>query len=432
MIIHVVQDGETADEIAKKYGIAVEKLILDNEMQNPNNLAAGETLVILIPKVTHTVQEGDTLYGIAELYGISVRQLLRNNPYLSDREFIYPGETIVISYETEKVGKLSTYGYAYPYINTDVLIKTLPYLTYITVYSYTFEADGRINDLDDLEIIELAKNYQVAPIMMLNPEDDTQNGVSDIIENLLLSQVSQERFFSNVLRILKTKGYYGVNLNVPYIFPQNRDNYLEFMINFSNYLKSEGHYVVFNTLSLNAFEIMTGVVYEGFDYSKLIQYIDGLFLMTYEWGNYIGIPTGIISFDKIRRYVSEMAERFPADRLYIGIPTLGYMWELPFVLGVSRGIAVTSNAAVELSKSVDAVINYDDLSKTAYFQYILDKENVVRFKDTRSIIEYLNLVKEFDLKGISIWNIMIFYPQLWLVVNALYDINNIYEDNENT
>lgn len=432
MIIHVVQDGETADEIAKKYGIAVEKLILDNEMQNPNNLAAGETLVILIPKVTHTVQEGDTLYGIAELYGISVRQLLRNNPYLSDREFIYPGETIVISYETEKVGKLSTYGYAYPYINTDVLIKTLPYLTYITVYSYTFEADGRINDLDDLEIIELAKNYQVAPIMMLNPEDDTQNGVSDIIENLLLSQVSQERFFSNVLRILKTKGYYGVNLNVPYIFPQNRDNYLEFMINFSNYLKSEGHYVVFNTLSLNAFEIMTGVVYEGFDYSKLIQYIDGLFLMTYEWGNYIGIPTGIISFDKIRRYVSEMAERFPADRLYIGIPTLGYMWELPFVLGVSRGIAVTSNAAVELSKSVDAVINYDDLSKTAYFQYILDKEYVVRFKDTRSIIEYLNLVKEFDLKGISIWNIMIFYPQLWLVVNALYDINNIYEDNENT
>lgn len=432
MIIHVVQDGETADEIAKKYGIAVEKLILDNEMQNPNNLAAGETLVILIPKVTHTVQEGDTLYGIAELYGISVRQLLRNNPYLSDREFIYPGETIVISYETEKVGKLSTYGYAYPYINTDVLIKTLPYLTYITVYSYTFEADGRINDLDDLEIIELAKNYQVAPIMMLNPEDDTQNGVSDIIENLLLSQVSQERFFSNVLRILKTKGYYGVNLNVPYIFPQNRDNYLEFMINFSNYLKSEGHYVVFNTLSLNAFEIMTGVVYEGFDYSKLIQYIDGLFLMTYEWGNYIGIPTGIISFDKIRRYVSEMAERFPADRLYIGIPILGYMWELPFVLGVSRGIAVTSNAAVELSKSVDAVINYDDLSKTAYFQYILDKEYVVRFKDTRSIIEYLNLVKEFDLKGISIWNIMIFYPQLWLVVNALYDINNIYEDNENT
>jgi len=431
MIIHIVQSGETANEIAMKYGISEERLIQDNEIRNSNNLAAGETLVILIPKVTHTVKEGDTLYGIADLYGISVLQLLRNNPFLSSREYIYPGETIVISYETEKVGKLSTYGYAYPYISTDVLIKTLPFLTYITVYSYTFDAEGNVNDLDDLEIIELAKDYQVAPIMMLNPEDDTQNGASDIMENLLMNQANQERFFSNVLEILNTKGYYGINLNVPYILPQNRENYVEFMINFSNYLKSEGYTVVFNTLSLSSFEIMTGVVYEGFEYSKLIQYIDGLFLMTYEWGNYIGIPTGIISFDKIRRYVSEMAERFPADRMYIGIPILGYMWELPFNLGVSRGIAITNNAAVELSKSMEAVINYDDLTKTAYFQYILDREHVVRFRDTRSIIEYLNLVEEIGLNGISIWNIMQFYPQLWLVVNALYDINNINMDNEN-
>lgn len=154
--------------------------------------------------------------------------------------------------------------------------------------------------------------------------------------------------------------------------------------------------------------------------------------MTYEWGNYIGIPTGIISFDNIRQYVGEMAERFPADRMYIGIPILGYMWELPFVLGVSKGIAITSNSAVELSKGIGVAIDYDDISKTAYFQYILDREYVVRFRDTRSINEYLELVNEFGLNGISIWNIMQFYPQLWLVVNSLYDINNVYEDKENS
>ncbi|HHX12039.1 MAG TPA: LysM peptidoglycan-binding domain-containing protein, partial [Clostridiales bacterium] len=142
MIIHVVQSGESTNEIAKKYGVSEERLILDNEIQNPNNLAIGETLIILIPQVTHIVQEGDTLYGIANLYGITVLQLLRNNPYLSGRNYIYQGEIIVISYENEKVGKLSTYGYAYPYINTDVLKKTLPFLTYITVYSYSFTAEG--------------------------------------------------------------------------------------------------------------------------------------------------------------------------------------------------------------------------------------------------------------------------------------------------
>ena len=51
MIIHVVQTGESTNEIAKKYGISEERLILDNEIQNPDNLAVGETLIILIPQV---------------------------------------------------------------------------------------------------------------------------------------------------------------------------------------------------------------------------------------------------------------------------------------------------------------------------------------------------------------------------------------------
>lgn len=195
------------------------------------------------------------------------------------------------------------------------------------------------------------------------------------------------------------------------------------MIKFSNMVKNAGYEIVFNTLSLSTFETMTGIVYEGFDYSRLVQYVDGLFLMTYEWGNYIGIPTGIISFDNIRQYVQDMTERFPKEKIFLGIPILGYMWVLPFVLGESRGIAISSNSAVELSGDVNAVIHYDDISKTAYFGFITDREYIVRFRDARSIYEYLNLVDEFELNGISIWNIMQFYPQLWLVVNALYDIN---------
>lgn len=427
MIIHVVQAGETVADIANKYGISEEILIRNNEIKTPNNLAIGETLVILIPSVTHTVQEGDTLNQIAAQYGVTVLQLLRNNPFLSEREYIYPGETLVISYNTGKIGRLSTYGYAYPHIGIEVLKKTLPFLTYITIYSYSFTDDGRIIDIDDGRIIELARQYNVAPIMMLNIESSDQNYVINTMHKLLISQESQDNLFYNVRELLRAKGYYGVNLNVPYIYPQDRDNYVEFMIRFSNYLKREGYTVVFNTLSLSTFEIMTGIVYEGFNYSKLIQNIDGLFLMTYEWGNYIGIPTGIISFDNIMKYILNMTERFPAERMFMGIPILGYLWELPFILGESRGYALTSNAAVELSKSVGGSIYYDDISKTAYFQYILGREFVVRFRDTRSINEYLNMVAEFGLAGISIWNIMKFYPQLWLLVNALYDIENIYE-----
>lgn len=425
MIIHVVQAGETTGEIADKYGISEERLILDNNIQDPDNLAVGETLVILIPRITHIVQEGETLYEIANRYGITEQQLLRNNSFLSDRDLIHPGEMIVISYEGEKIGALSTFGYTYPYINTAVLRRTLPFLTYITVYSYTFTDTGSINDIDDLRIIDLAKEYQVAPIMMLSSVDINQNTESNTIQNLLINKESQDQLIYNVLNILRTKGYYGVNFNVSYILPQNRSDFVDFMIRFSLILKSEGFAFIFNTLSLSTFEIMTGIVYEGFAYSQLTHYVDGLILMTYEWGNFIGIPTGIISFNNIRNYVLYMSERFPPEKMYIGIPILGHLWELPFILGISRGLAVSSNSAVELSKNMNADIHYDEVSKTAYYQYISDREYIVRFRDARSIYEYLNLVNEFGLSGVSIWNIMQYDPQLWLVINSLYDINKI-------
>ena len=70
------------------------------ELNNPNNLVIGQTIVILFPLITYIIQEGDTLGAIAQIYQVTVMQLIRNNPYLSERVYLIPGKTIVISYET--------------------------------------------------------------------------------------------------------------------------------------------------------------------------------------------------------------------------------------------------------------------------------------------------------------------------------------------
>ena len=43
-------------------------------------------------------------------------------------------------------------------------------------------------------------------------------------------------------------------------------------------------------------------------------------------------------------------------------------------------------------------------------------------EDARSIRSKLALASEYQLHGVSIWNIMRYFPQLWLVLNNLYDI----------
>ncbi|MBP1755147.1 MAG: hypothetical protein H6Q59_1545 [Firmicutes bacterium] len=424
MIIHVVQEGETINLISEHYEISAERLIIENEIKNPNKLVVGETLVILYPEITHIIQEGDTLSGIADNYGVTLKQLLRNNPYLSNREFIYPGETIVISYQDDKNMKLSTNGYAYPFIDREILKKTLPFLTYLTIFSYTVTAEGEIYDIDDNEIIQIAKQYGVAPIMMLTAATQDPTEEINVTHNVLMSREKQDQFIENVLSILKIKDYYGVNITTPYIFPQDLDVYVDFIVNFSDRIKSEG-FKVFNTISLSVFDIITSTKFIGLDYVRLGQAVDGVMLMTFEWGNVMGISTGSLAFDSVKNYLSYMAEQIPPEKTIIGGPILGYIWERPYIPGVSKGLVITNSAAVELAGDVGATIQYDDTTKASFFQYISVKEYIVRFRDARSVDAYVKLVPEFGFNGIGMWNIMSYFPQMWLVINSQYEIEEI-------
>ncbi|HCD42715.1 MAG TPA: peptidoglycan-binding protein, partial [Lachnoclostridium sp.] len=71
MIIHVVQPGETIYSISEYYKIPVNRLILENGITNPDNLAIGQTIVIVQPETLYTVQAGDSLESIAEQHGVS-------------------------------------------------------------------------------------------------------------------------------------------------------------------------------------------------------------------------------------------------------------------------------------------------------------------------------------------------------------------------
>ena len=55
MIIHVVEQGQTLSSIAEQYGVTPERLIIDNELPNPENLVVGQSLIVRIPTLEHTI-----------------------------------------------------------------------------------------------------------------------------------------------------------------------------------------------------------------------------------------------------------------------------------------------------------------------------------------------------------------------------------------
>ena len=184
MEIYVVRPGDTVYRIARRYGVPVSQILIDNQISQPEHLVVGQALVVQMPRQTHTVAPGDTLAAIARQHGITLRQLYRNNPILGGEELIYPGQTLVIAYEGTPKDTLSVNGYAYPYIDKDLLTATVPYLTVLTPFTYEFDERGELTDLQDQVLIAMAEQGGAAPIMHLS--NLTDQGFSTQLASLAL------------------------------------------------------------------------------------------------------------------------------------------------------------------------------------------------------------------------------------------------------
>ena len=220
MDIYVVQQGDTVDSIANKFGVDPDRLVKDNSLEFPYELIIGQAIVIAYPKQTYMIKEGDSLRSIADAFNISVMQLLRNNPFLSERDYIYPGETLVISYNTLR--NIHTMGYTYPFIEKKTLIKTLPELTYLSIVNYTTTKSGEIIEYqDDRDIIEISKKYGTIPLMQLTTLSLQGNPNEEVALSILRNVEYQEKNINGFIKIINQKGYGGINIVFNYLNKEN-------------------------------------------------------------------------------------------------------------------------------------------------------------------------------------------------------------------
>lgn len=432
MIIYVVQPGDTLEAIAREYGVPLSRIVSQNELDESADLVVGQNIVITFPNQVYTVKEGDTLESIAENYGVTVNQLLQNNPQLKGMTEIFVGQTIIIDYNTDKKGDIAVNGYIYPFIERDTLIRTLPYLTYLTLFTYGFNSDGTLVDrgiseygLSEEEIINLSKQYGVAPIMHLSTLTEAGVFNSELGNAILNNNQSQDVLINNILNKMDEKGYYGFDIDFEYLSSENRDLYTSFVGKLRNALNEKG-YILITALIPKTSENQPGALYESHDYGGLGSVSDYVLLMTYEWGYSFGPPMAVAPLNEVERVVRYGVTEIPSEKIFLGVPNYAYDWPLPYESGRTKATKITNTEAVQLARETGAVIMYDEFVQTPYFNYT--KENIghiVWFDDARSIQQKLDLVSQYDLYGASYWNVMDWFAQNWLVLNQEYNIEKI-------
>lgn len=422
MIIYMVEPQDTIFSISEKYGVSPSKLSADNGIREGQTLVPGQELVILVPETVYTVRPGETLYTVAERFGTTVNRILADNPILSGNPLIYPGQTLVISYEGEKNRDIIVNGYAYTFIDEQVLRQVLPYLTYLTVFTYGFKENGELIVADDEKILEITKSYGVMPLLLISTLGEDGNFNNTLSTKLFNDPLAQEVLIENLLRTVREKGYSGVEVDFEFIPKEDSSGYLQFLSRLSESLKNEG-YKLFVALAPKTSAEQEGLLYEGHDYGGIGEIADYVILMTYEWGYKFGPPGAVSPINNVENVIRYAVTEIPPQKILLGVPNYGYDWPLPFVKGETEAEGISNSIALERAKNRGVNIMYDEESQAPYYTYTLDGvEHIVWFENASSVLAKLELVEKYNLAGISIWNIMRYFPSLYLVLNSEFGI----------
>ncbi len=424
MTIHVVQEGETLGMIAEQYGVTPERLIIDNELPNPENLVVGQSMIVRIPTEEYTVLEGDNLADIAQAYDITVDEILRNNPWVAAQESLVPGQILLIAYEEEPViDSALIIGYLYPFINPDVHRKSLPFLTYQSLFTYGFTPEGDLIPIEDEELIAIGYERGVPPIMVLAPMNDEMNFDTQIAHNMFVNPEGQNRLIENIIITMQEKGYIGLDIDFEYIQSEDKGLFLDFIASVKNSLEPLGLLTLVALAPKTSGE-MTGLLYEAHDYPAIGAIADLVLLMTYEWGYLFGPPMATAPLNNVRQVLEYGVSTIPNDKILMGIPNYAYDWTLPFVRGESMAEALSNQEAVARAAQFDVTIEFDETAQAPFYYYTDEQgmEHVVWFDDARSMDAKFRLIPELELRGAGIWQIMNFFPALYMVINELFTI----------
>lgn len=425
MQIHTVASGETLSSIASQYGITPQLLINLNNPPDPNSLVVGQTLVVRIPVQTYVIRQGDTLNSIAVSNGISVNTLLQNNPQLIGNTLPI-GETIAISYDDDKSRFIAVNGYTYANIDRDLLLTTLPYLTFLTIFTYGFNEDGTLIPSEDTELITIAKNYGVAPLMLISTLTSS-GSFSNELAHLLLNDIDlQYILIENIVLNMKEKGYYGLDIDFEFIPPEDRQGYINFVNMVTQRLNSEG-FITLVALAPKTSVDQPGLLYESHDYHELGLVANLALAMTYEWGYTYGPPMAVSPLNKVEEVIAFAVNQIEPQKLLMGMPLYGYDWPLPYVANQTRARSISPQEAIELASRYNVEISFDNVSMTPYFYYTAEDgiEHVVWFDDASSVEAKLGLVTKYNLAGASYWNLIKAFPQNWQVLVSLFNIARV-------
>jgi spore germination protein len=277
------------------------------------------------------------------------------------------------------------------------------------------------NDTDSIKA-GLAKG--ALPMMSITNFTSTKAG-ENIAHDVLASEEHRAKLLENILSMMRTKGYRGLNIDFENVLPADRELYNQFLQRAVDTLHKEGFFVS-TSLAPKISGEQKGLLYEVHDYPAHGRIADFVVLMTYEWGYRLGPPQAVSPLNQIRRVLDYAISVMPREKILMGFQLYARDWIIPHVQG-KEAETYSHQEAVNRAIKYGISIQYDPIAASPFFRYTDEQgqNHEVWFEDARSAQAKFDLVKEYKLRGVSYWVLGYPYPQNWALLEDNFTIKKL-------
>jgi len=422
MVIYVVRSGDSIFNISERFGVKADDIIDSNKLKNPDELVVGQTLVI--PIDTYIVKQGETINSIAKKLNTSFRQLVVTNN-LDARKTLQVGQELKVPMPLKEAIVVNAYVDTYitqPPELDEILEETTPYLTYLSPFSFSISKEGLLISPNLYNLQEIAKQNNTELILVITNIDE--NGFNAEIGRMLLTdETVQNRILSQAIQIAKEQGFSVVQFDLEFLPPETKEDYNKFLLKARNRLH-ENDLLLSTALAPKVRANQVGQWYEAHDYKAHGELADFVVLMTYEWGYTYGLPLPISPYAPVKDVLEYALTVIPPEKILLGQNLYGYNWREPYKKNGEPATSLSSGEAVILASENNRSILYDEIARAPYFYYVDKdgKQHTVWFEDARSIQAKFNLIRQYNLLGISYWRLGYDFPQNFLMLDNQFDI----------
>jgi spore germination protein YaaH len=236
-----------------------------------------------------------------------------------------------------------------------------------------------------------------------------RNWSRGVAHAVVTQPTSRRRAITQILQVLDTYGYDGVNLDLENVAPGDRASLSAFVGDVSDAIHARGKTVTI-AVPATTHDVPESDWAGAFDLATLGRLCDAVIVMTYDQHWSTSAPGPIAALPWVEEVIRYTAGEVGRHKVLLGLAFYGYDWPRR-----GRGVGVSMREAMNRARRRKAQVRWDHDARVPYFT---TRTRTVYFENARSIEHKLDLATRYGLGGIAAWRLGQELDDVWDAVSA--------------